>query len=232
MGVRQRDLTGDRFVAPERNLEGIDGRRRLAGPKIDAAQQQVRFGLVGREIQGTTQFGHRLGVVSLLEKPPAAIEVKRRELLLLALPGVAMALSIRRIVDTSSDGFCRSNPRGIGSPAGRFLRPFRVGRRQLRRELTLARRLRLRAGRFERGRHHGVRFAVGGISADGFAQPEDGRRRILLGPVRVAEIEIVVGILLIDFHCLVEIVRGAAGFRRHRTPHLNHTEIVHHRRGR
>ena len=51
IGVRQRDLTGCRFVAPERNLEGINGRSRLAGPKIDAPQQQVRLRFVRREIQ-------------------------------------------------------------------------------------------------------------------------------------------------------------------------------------
>ena len=121
-----------------------------------------------------------------------------------------MALSMRRMVDVSSDGFNRSNPRGIGSPLGGCLRPLRVGRRQLRRQLPFARRLGGRSRRLERRGEHGVRLPVGGIPADGFAQPEDRRRRVLLRPVRVAEVEVVVGVVPVELEGLVEVVRRDA----------------------
>ena len=72
-----------------------------------------------------------------------------------------------------------------------------------------------------------MRFAIGGIPAHRFAQPENRCRCILFRPVRVAKIEVVVRIVLIDLECLVEIIGRAPGFRRHRPPHLNDTDVVH-----
>ena len=118
--LRQRHWPADRLLAPERNLERVDGGRRLARPQIDAAQQQVRLGLVRREIERAAQLGDRLGVVALLEKAAAAIQMKRRQLALLALPVVAISAVDAPNRRASSVGFSRSSPRGIGSPPAGF----------------------------------------------------------------------------------------------------------------
>src|SRR5204863_288336 len=80
----------------------------------------------------------------------------------------------------------------------------------------------VRASGLQRRAEHGVSLPVGRIAAHRLAKPEDGRLLVLLGPVRISKVEIVVRVVLVQFHCLIEVVRRAAGLRRDRPPNLNH----------
>ena len=72
-----------------------------------------------------------------------------------------------------------------------------------------------------------MRFAIGRIAANRLAQPENRRLRVFLGPIGVAEVEVVVRIVLVELERLIEVVGRAPGLRRHRPPQLDDANVVH-----
>src|SRR5262249_5059522 len=81
------DVCGRRVSAPERDLQRVDGLFRAAGAQVDAPDEQVRLGLVWRQEHHPLQLGHRLAVLLGLVEPAGALEVKPRDVLLIALCG-------------------------------------------------------------------------------------------------------------------------------------------------
>ena len=77
-----------------------------------------------------------------------------------------------------------------------------------------------------------MRVPVGGIATHGFAQPVDRGLHVLVEPIRVSEIEEVVGLVGSRFSGLGEEVGRLAGLRRPTAPELHDTEIVVERRRR
>ena len=79
-----------------------------------------------------------------------------------------------------------------------------------------------------------MRVGVGRIAAHSFAQPVDRRLRVVLLPVRVPEVEHVIGIGRVGFGRLVEVVRRQPLPRlgRRAAAQLHDAEIVQHRRRR
>ena len=148
----------------------------------------MRFGQIRRQIQRPSQLVDRLAIGFALERAAAGVEMKGRELLLIALAGGA-----DHVVDARAGGHqllvqpLETARHGI---AGAGLRlPALVLRRQPFRELALARGLGGGAGLLQRDAENEMRIAVAGIAAHRFAQPIDRGARILVEPVRVAEVE-------------------------------------------
>ena len=52
---------------------------------MDAPEQQVRVGEVRRQIQRAIELGDRLAIALLLKQAPRAIQIERRQLLLIPL---------------------------------------------------------------------------------------------------------------------------------------------------
>ena len=122
VGVGQRDVRGGGVAAPDRDLQRVDRFARAAGAQMDAADQQVRLRLVGRQEDRAAQLRHRLAILLALEEPAAALEMELRQVALVALRGVG-----DRLVDaaaarsTSRSCRTRSRPRGSGSRCRRSL---------------------------------------------------------------------------------------------------------------
>lgn len=76
----------DGFFAPERDLQRRDRFGRATTTKIEPAQQQVRLRQIRRQIQRPSKFLDGLAIGLTLEGTPARVEMKRREVLLIALP--------------------------------------------------------------------------------------------------------------------------------------------------
>ena len=83
--LSQRHAGRRRVFAPDRDLERVDGFLRASAAQVNAADEQMRLGLVRREVDGAPELHHRLAVLFALEQPPAAIEVERSRAPLLAL---------------------------------------------------------------------------------------------------------------------------------------------------
>ena len=113
VGVRERDLRGGGVAAPDRDLERGDRFLRTPGAKMNAPEQQLRLGFVGRQEHRAPQLGRRLAILLRLEQPPAALEMELRQLALIALGGGRDGL-----VDAAArasipcPGATRSRPRG------------------------------------------------------------------------------------------------------------------------
>ena len=175
-----------------RDLQRLDCLTRTAATQVDAAQQQVRLGKIGGQVQHAAQLVDRLAIVLRVEEPAPAIEVKRHHFGLLALAG--------------------GHERGFGAgPARRIDRGARplepawhtfagpaVFTRMLcgkpLRELQFTGRLRRTACHLQRRTEDEMRVAIGGVSPDSFPQPVDRGRHILFEPVGVPEVEEIVGI--------------------------------------
>src|SRR4029079_16789870 len=87
IGLAERFVGFGRLLAPQRDLERLDGVARPPRPKMQPADEQVRLGLVRRQVDRAPKLRERGAILLALEKPASAIEMERRHLALLALRG-------------------------------------------------------------------------------------------------------------------------------------------------
>src|SRR6266571_1891140 len=73
--------------APDRDFQRIDGLAGPAGAEIDAPDQQVRGGLVGREEDGAPELREGFAVLLHVEQALPALEIELRDALLIPLRG-------------------------------------------------------------------------------------------------------------------------------------------------
>src|SRR5258705_3607147 len=83
--VGEREMRVDLIVAPDRNLQLVDGVRHLPLAQVDTPEQEVRLALVRREVDGAPKLADGFRVALCLEQAAAALDVKRRLLALVAL---------------------------------------------------------------------------------------------------------------------------------------------------
>src|SRR4029077_14291769 len=134
MGLREHGMRFGGLVAPDRNIERVDGITHSPASQIDPSEQEMRFCLVGRQKEGPPQLVERITIVFLFVQSPRAIEIKARELLLIALiTGGERRLDLPGAweLDVSLDPL-QPLWNGVG---GRPLLPFGVGRREAARQL-------------------------------------------------------------------------------------------------
>ena len=103
IGVRERDVRAGGVPAPDRNLQRGHRLRRPARAQVDAPEQQVRLGFVGRQEDGAAQLDGRLAILLRLEQPPAALEMELREVALIALARWSRSPGRRRWRATTRD---------------------------------------------------------------------------------------------------------------------------------
>src|SRR3954447_1478745 len=223
--LSERDPAGRGILAPDRDLQRVDGLSRAAVAQVNAADQQVRLRLVRREEYGAAQLGQCFGVLLALEEPATAVQVEPRKVLLIAL---------RRVDDGPVDRLrparleIRPRPlqplgHGVGSPSSRS---FGVLRRQLRGELALADCLRPASRCFQLRREHHVRVAIGGVTSQRFTQPVDRPLRIAVQGIGVSHVEQEVRIVRLGVRRLGEVVSRLPRVCRRPASHLDDTQIV------
>ena len=125
---------------------------------MDAADQQVRFRLVGRQEHGAAKLRHRVSILLALEQPAAAIEMELRGVPLVALRGVDYRQIDARLVarlEILADALEAARQR----IERRVTRALGISRRQLRRRARApSPASTVLPGRVEREREHDVRI--------------------------------------------------------------------------
>jgi hypothetical protein len=198
---------------------------------VNPADQQLRGGVVRRQVDRTPQLGHRLAILLLLEHAAAAIEMEGGELALLTLGRVH-----DRLIRTA-----RPRPVEIGAQTLEIVRhadslrrrlcvALFVARRELARQIPFPGGLDRASRCLQRARQDVVRIGVGHLAPDGFAQPVDRRLVVPLQRVGVAEVELIVGVAWIGIGGAREVIGRRARLAVAAAAQLGHPEVVEYRR--
>ena len=110
--------------------------------------------------------------------------------------------------------------------------PVFIPRRQAAGQFPLASSFHPAAGRRQARGQHEVRVGVERVAPHRLLQPVNRALRVMLEPVRVAEVEGDVRLVAVEFDRLREVVRGAAGLRCGPRAQLHDAEVVERRRAR
>ena len=221
-------MRGRAVVAPDRDLRRLDGLAHAARSQPDAGEQQVRLRLVRRQIQRALQFeaASRSCVVGV--QPSAAIEVKRRQ-----IPLVAQFCG----VDTGSGRSAGPADRGRHSPARgpsgrrRRLPPAASRPPHTRKTAGAPARARVRPAAaspadFSADAQHEVGVGVARLPPDGLPQPVDRGRRVALQRVRIPEVERIVRRPGVFVGRAREEIRGRARLGRSAAAQLHDAQVV------
>ena len=203
-------------AAPDRDLQRVHRFARAAGAQVDAADQQVRLGLVGRQEHRAPQLRHRLAILLRLVQPAAALEMELRE--------VAAGRAARSLLIAWSMPLRADRRRDPGAPArGRAAAVAPAPTRRRPAATTAARRSRARApastplpAASSAAASTKCASPSAGFAPQRLAQPVDRALRIAIERVGVAEIEQQIRIVGLGLGRLREVVGRLAGFGRRR----------------